>query len=201
MAKQELTKAQKEKRRDIALKNLKGTVARLGVVYNIHAAKQDFGEAVNAALEQSVYKPALAEGASYTDPKTGEKVNPFASVAESARVGGQRYTGNVSELQAIQSCAVAEQESINYVTLQDLAGLVGYKGQVPKAIAGMYVEDAVSSKNPFAKKVAALIIGSYQQNSLFGAASKALGEVASKTSKGLEGAIKAVEQELAGKAA
>jgi hypothetical protein len=155
-----------EKKRKVALENLKGNVGNLAAVYLIENSGQ-FGEADSAAVEQFVYNPSL----SMDELKAGLR---------SSRHGGKRYTGSVSEYQILEQAAGIMQQSLPFLKLNDFYELMGAG---TKEDGNVYLGEMPEEK---AKQVA----GMYQNYLMFSRASKATGEVSKKIPGDLEKLLK-----------
>jgi len=158
-------KTKEEKRREVALKNLKSSkLIDIAAAYLVHESGQ-YGEVPDSAMEQFKYLPAFSSGTKAYSPD-GEEYDVVRNAILASRESGKRYTGNVSELGIMKSCNAIMNESLNAVTISDIMGLMGSKAEL-KERGNAYVNDLVSKlskeeleKLPEEKKKA--IVGSAQ---------------------------------------
>ena len=182
---QKAEKELREKRRQIALKNLKAqNLSNLAVAYLAQDEKSGYGSAPNDAVEQFLYKPSI-KGASVYNPESGEEFDLVNNLLLGSRKDGKRYSGQVSEYDMIQTGAQITHESLLAITVGDLMDLIGSK-DVPKEYGGMYIADLLQSKDKKEKELAGTLIGAYTQYITAKGVSKSLDMRAGAIRGGLE---------------
>jgi len=183
----------KEKRREIALKNLKAaSLLNLATAYFVNEGK-DYGENDNSAVEEFMYRPAIENGAGVHDPKTGKKFDLVYNSLFSSRQGGKRYSGNVSEYEIIKTGAAIMQQSLAAVKVSDIYALIGSDIKVGKEFQDRYVGDLLQSKNKKDKELGSEILGLYQEYVTTKKVSQALNKRAGSIKSGLENIVKSEE--------
>ncbi|MEK6840724.1 MAG: hypothetical protein AABX79_02095 [Nanoarchaeota archaeon] len=173
MSKEE-SNALKEKRREIALKNLGArNLSNLATSYVVES-DPSFGEHDRGSVEQFLYGPSLRRADAH-DLKSGKEFSLVYNSLLGSRQGGKRYSGNVSEYKIIETAAAITQESIGAVKVEDLMSLMGSKLSIKEAYKGRYVSDLLNSKAKVEKKLAQTLISGYMLHIGTQGASKALG--------------------------
>lgn len=135
---------QKEKQREVALKNLaEAPLMDLATAYFIKKDK-NYGEADNSAIEEFKYHPARNSGAKTYDFETGKEIDMEQKLLLDSRQDGERYTGNVTEHKIIKSCAKIIQESLDRIKVQDVLELIGSEEKVVDDYKNKYLSDLLS---------------------------------------------------------
>jgi hypothetical protein len=182
--KQESTKEQKEKAREIALANLKGGITDLAVAYFVNRGKP-YGEAGNKDLYEFVYNPAKST-------KEGQKF--IDNLWAASREDGELYTGNLTEHKIIKTAAGIVQSSIGDVKVDDLYELMGSKVSINETYKGKYLTDLAESKNDKIKEFIGTLLGGFQSYLIQSRMQKAVGERKKETVKDLEELVKVPEK-------
>jgi hypothetical protein len=201
MAKEEgKEKTQEEQRREVALKNLKSSkLVDIAASYIVNKSGV-YGEAGDSAMEQFKYLPAFSSGTKAYN-KDGQEYDLIKEAILSSREDGARYSGTVSEQKIMKDCAAIMQESLNYITIEDIMKLMGSKAEVKEQLKNVYIGNLVPKipKEELAKlpedekkkiaesqKLYQNIIGSYQTYLTQKSVSEALAEGAKQIPKSLE---------------
>lgn len=164
----------KEKKRQIAMRNLgEETLQNLALAYFVSEEK-DFGEADNAAVEQFKYMPAIKEDTILLDSLLG------------SRHGGKRYTGNVSEYKIIHDAGAIIQESLSRIKVADALQLIGSNSKIAGSYSDIYLSDLLESKKEKDKELAKRIMDSYLAYFISSGVSDAYADRAKTVKKSLE---------------
>jgi hypothetical protein len=185
---EEEMKKKLEAQRQVALKNLKTKLLDVAAAYLVHKSG-NYGKEGDSAVEQHKYLPALSKLKGYSPE--GEEFDMFTSTLLASRQDGELYSGNFSEVQLMKNCTKVITESINNITISDLAGLMGYKGEVRDDIKELPV--GVLAANKEDKEALAFykqLTGSYQTYLATKTVSDALAERAKAIPKSLESLLK-----------
>ena len=154
------TAEEKEKRRQISLRNLdEETLKNLALAYLVNNEK-DFGEADNSAVEQFKYIPAITGEIEHKN-ENGKNKNILLNSLLGSRQGGKRYTGNVSEYKIINDAWNIMHESLAGVKIEDVLKLIGSNSAFAKGYSDKYLSDFLESENDKDKEFANVIINSY----------------------------------------
>ncbi len=185
----------KERRREIALKNLnEKALQNLALAYFVNESK-DFGEADNSVIEQYKYMPAIKGSKRYYNPETGQEGDLVVNSLFGSRQGEKRYTGNVSEFKIIQDASSVIQESLANIKVGDILKLVGSK--VKSSHANAYLADLMQSGKEgeeMAQKVMGAYLAYFTSNGMSDAYSQRAGDVRKSLETILAGSDKAVEK-------
>lgn len=183
--------AEKEKKRQVSLRNLKEkSLQDLAVAYHVHKDK-NFGESDNSAVEQFKYRPAMGN-TKYHTPE-GKEGNLVTDSLLNSRTDGERYSGSISELGIMKSCAGIIQGSLMDVKVGDILGLMGSDKKY--GYSDMYISDLAQSENADMKKIAQAVMTSYMGYTVSKGVSDAYSQVAGATKKGLESILTKVDEE------
>ena len=178
----------REKRREIALKNLKaGKLLNLATSYFTQADK-NYGETDNEVVEEFLYRPSLKNASAY-NLESGEESDLTYDSLLGSREDGRRYSGQISEHGIIKMGAQIVQESLGAVKVEDLMELVGSglsQVDIKESYQNRYVSDLLQSGKKEDKEVAKTLINGYFQYLVTRGVSKALGLRAASIRGGLE---------------
>lgn len=170
-------KEQREKQREIALKNLKSPVLNSLAVSYFANKNNAYGEAGDSAVEQYKYLPALQS-------KEGSEI--LTSYLMGSRQDGKRYSGNVSEYNLINNSAKIIQESIASLKFSDVLELMGINKPIKNNYNNKYIADFAESKDKETQEVLAGVIGGYIRYITDKGVSEALGDRTKDIKKSLE---------------
>lgn len=187
-------KAKREKRRYVALKNLKEKpLLNLATAYIAQTKDSGFGETDNASVEEFLYFPALNSGTNFYN-ESGGKSDLIRNSLLSSRQDGRRYSGQVSEYNIINKSASIIQDSLTAIKVSDVMDLMGSKVSVDKKYSDKYVSDLLESKDEKDKEYATKLIGGYLQYLSTKGVSNALNQRANSLKGGLEELVKPEEK-------
>ena len=182
---------QKEKMREIALRNLEeSNLLDLSVVYYTNREDSGYGKNDNAAVEESLYHPAIGSGAKAYDLKSGEKSDLLKDSLLSSRQDGKRYSGQVSEYEIIKTATAIIQQSLGAVKVEDIMNLLGSSIDINKNYKDKYLVDLAESKNKEEQETVQKLIGGYLSYITAQGVSKALGQRTENIKSGLEELVK-----------
>lgn len=185
----EPTKEEKEKAREVALANLKGSISDLAVAYLVNRGKS-YGESGNRDIHDFVYNPA----------KSTEQGQKFIdSLWEASREDGELYSGNLSEHRIIKTAIGIVQNSIDDVKVDDLYDIMGSKVSIKENYKGKYLSDLAKSENDEVKKFVNTLFGGFQAYLIQSRMEKAVGKRKKETITGLEELVKTPEKEAKSK--
>jgi len=165
----------KEKRREIALKNLGAkNLSNLAIAYVAQGENSGFGRADNDAVEEFLYEPSLRK-ADYYNFKSGKESSLIYESLLGSREEGRRYSGQVSEYGIIKTAATITQESLGALKVEDLMGLLGSEISIKIDYQNKYISDLFASENEKDKKIAQALVGGYMRYLTVKGVSEALG--------------------------
>ena len=194
MAETRDSKEMKKRQREAALNNLNGNISRLASVYLVE--QSNFGEKVSDAVERVIYHPAISLGMGFIDPESGQEGNALTLGKNgliASRIDGKRYTGSINEMQILENAAGIMQDSLKYLTVEDVFGLMGAESSVYEKVKrnlaqyigkGRDVKDLYVSDLP--EEQMKQVIGGYQGFLAYKAVSEATGTIAKQTPGQLE---------------
>jgi len=186
---------QKERRREVALKNLKEpNLLNLSVAYYTDRENSGYGKNDNAAVEEFLYYPAIRFGPQTYDLESGEKSDLLKDSLLSSRQDGKRYSGQVSEYNIIKIGAAIIEQSLGAIKVDDIMFLLGSVFHIKENYKGKYLNDLLQSEKEEDKKTAGMLIGGYLQYQTTQRVSKALGQRAENMKGGLEKLVKKEEK-------
>ncbi len=189
-------KSPEEKKRDVALKNLKASnLVDLAATYIVYKNNK-YGDEDNDAMGAFKYFPAFNSGIK-AYASDGTEYNVMQNSILKSREKGVRYSGNVSELGIMKDCAAIVQESLDNSKISDIMGLMGSKAKFSDKYLGSLktnISEEEFKKLPDDKKAAVLaqeelynkIFGGYQSYLTKTKVSEALAQGAKEEAKGLE---------------
>jgi hypothetical protein len=179
----------KEKRREIALKNLRADgLLNLAATFSAQRDESGFGKADNEAVEKFLYGPSL-KGADAYDLKSGNRSDLLYESLLGSREEGRRYSGKVSEYGIIKTAGQIVQESLISIKVEDVMKLAGSKINIKKGYQKKYISDLLESGNEEDKQVAGTLIGGYIQYLTTQRVSGALNQRAEAIRGGLESIV------------
>ena len=185
MTEKKPTPEEREKAREVALKNLGNSpLMDLAAAYLVNASGK-YGEAGDSAIEQFKYFPAMQS-------EEGSKLVMGGLLG--SRQDGKRYTGNVSEYKIISDCAQIMQESLATIKVQDILDLIGSDVKLKEAYRDKYLTDLAESGKDEDKELVGKILGGYQTYFIDAKVAEALGERTKATKSGLEEILKEPEK-------
>ena len=142
---------QREKAREVALKNLRSPLANLAAAYFVQK-NETYGKAGGDAVYNFIYQPA----------RGSNEGNAIMNGILQDSSYGLRYGGSVSEAQIIGKSAEIVQQSIAGIKVSDAMSLMGSKAKIDPKYADRYVADLLSEESSDTEKeVAQAIMGSY----------------------------------------
>jgi len=185
----------KEKRREIALKNLRAeSLPNLATAFFTQREDSGYGKADNDSVEEFLYEPSLRK-ADYYNLKTGRESSIVYESLLGSREEGRRYSGQVSESGIIKTAAIITQDSLGAIKVEDLMGLLGSELNIKKDYQNRYISDLLASENKEEKELAQKLVGGYMQYLTTKGVSKALGLRATAIRGGLEKIVGEEEKE------
>lgn len=184
--KKELIPEEKEKQREIAMKNLKNDNIRgLAAAYFVDDIGE-YGEADNAAIEKYKYFPAI---------KSEDGQNIVMQSLLGSR-GKKRYSGQVRESDILETAANIFSGSLAGITVQDALNLMGSGGKI-KGYSERYIADLQKGSEKDQEFFKGMV-GSFNQYFVKKSVSEALDaeakDIAKNTPKNLEEIIKSEEK-------
>ena len=181
-------KSQQEQRRELALKNIRADNLRnLAVAYFISKGK-DFGEADNSVAETHLYFPAMNSSVEVAG-SNGESTELIRDALLGSREDGERYSGSVSERSVLKTAGNIIIESVVDLTVGDVSGFINYTGDLEGINSDAYLSDLIEGDETD-KRVARVLVGSYQTYLANQGLSSAYGQEAKNVGKNLERVLK-----------
>ena len=178
----------REKRREIALRNLKAeNLSNLAVAYITQTEQSGFGGVDNESVEEFLYAPSLKKADAH-DLESGKEFSIVYDSLRGSRKEGRRYSGQVSEYGIIETAAAITKESLESIKVEDLIGLLGSKLNVKTAYQGKYLSDLTEKigEKGREQELGKTLISGYLTHLTTQGVSKALGLRANELRSGLE---------------